>query len=183
MGGSVWRYLTDYQTDVAAALRQLQAEVLASGEFHQVYKDKAEALAAIAARIAACQTGKHAASGLNRHLVELWQTELERVRRLPDDPQTCAQAIKQQRAFCAEAGTHSILDMHGVSPTPAPLHVSPFSAPELRRIFFTEQPNAEQLKTYSRRLPSIDDEWRGYYFTIYRREQPDKLCFYGSSGD
>lgn len=182
MGQTVWRYVTDYQADVGAALRALQNEVFAQRRFHCVYADKPQALASIAGAIASCRVGKHAASGLNQHLVGLWQEELERIRGLPD-PQTPEEAIEQQRLFCAEAGTCSILDMRGVAEHPEMYKVAPFTPAELRRIFRTEKPTWEEVEALAGRLPPISDEWRGYYFTIYKDGQPDKLCFYGSSGD
>lgn len=96
-------------------------------------------------------------------------------------PATIDEALEQS----AEAGTHSILDIHCLSPTPQPGAAIPLSEPQLQTLFGNTQPNKEMIQSAEKngRLIDLCDRWQAVYMTVYEEGQPVKYVFAGVSGD
>ena len=87
-----------------------------------------------------------------------------------------------------ESGTHSILDIQGVSPEPEFGAVCPMPVVRLQELFDTDQPTRKMLeeKQGDEELiedPVVSERWQGIYFTVYRDGRPNEIYFIGTSGD
>lgn len=96
-------------------------------------------------------------------------------------PATIDEALEQS----AEAGTHSILDIHCLSSTPQPGAATPLSEPQLQTLFVTMRPNKEMIQSAEKngRLIDLCDRWQAVYLTVYEEGQPVEYAFAGVSGD
>ncbi|GAA2394721.1 hypothetical protein [Dactylosporangium salmoneum] len=84
------------------------------------------------------------------------------------------------------SGTHSVIDMvNGVSAEPAFATVSPLAPDNLAYTFGTETPTAGQVETelLIGDLRHERDRWVGTYIVSYHDGRPDRIHFFGSSGD
>ncbi len=88
---------------------------------------------------------------------------------------------------CGESGTHSILDINGLSENPEFGKVSRLSDSLLREYFGTNRPTKEDVEETKsllfQKLPSIVGTWGGLYLTVYRGESASEVFIIGMSGD
>jgi len=96
-------------------------------------------------------------------------------------PATIDELLEQ----CAEAGTHSILDIDGVSPAPQPGAATPLSETQLQTLFGTTQPTKAMIQSAEQdgKLYDLCDRWQAVYLTVYEEGQPVEYVFAGVSGD
>jgi hypothetical protein len=99
-------------------------------------------------------------------------------------PQTIDDLLEGQ----GESGTHSILDIQGVSPEPEFGAVCPMPVERLQELFGTDKPTRKMVeeKLGDEELiedPLVSERWQGVYFTVYRDGRPNELYFIGTSGD
>jgi hypothetical protein len=175
MGASVWSYFVPYQADIGAALRHLQEQEFAAGDYHQI------------------------PPYWRGMTFEEWNTPN------PDDPETYTEAelaerfIEYQRwqnmpdpttiaalqEWNGEEGCHSILDMEGVFDQPYGefAKVSPLSDDDLFDLFEDELPTHEMVVAHADEFDEFRDRWEGLYIIVYKDGQPDEICFAGFSGD
>ncbi|WP_339734746.1 hypothetical protein [uncultured Gimesia sp.] len=99
-----------------------------------------------------------------------------------DAPPTTIDELLEQ---CAEAGTHSILDIEGVSPAPELGAATPLSESQLQTLFGTTEPTKTMIQTAEQdgRLHALCDRWQAVYLTVYEDGQPVEYVFAGVSGD
>ena len=90
-------------------------------------------------------------------------------------------------AESGERGTHSILDIERVSPSPTLQAVSPLSTERLQEVFGTDEPTRQMVIVEDMieddELEELNPRWQGTYIIVYKRDKPDLICFVGSSGD
>lgn len=96
-------------------------------------------------------------------------------------PATIDEALEQS----AEAGTHSILDIHCISPTPQPGAATLLSETQLQTLFGTTQPTKEMIQSAEQdgKLNNLCDRWQAVYLTVYEEGKPVEYVFVGVSGD
>ncbi len=83
-----------------------------------------------------------------------------------------------------DSGTHSIIDMLGVSTQPTFQHVSLLSPETLETLIHTARPDRAAVEDKRYFLyERIKKRWYGHYFVVYAGDQPESLCFIGVSGD
>ncbi|MCA9007657.1 MAG: hypothetical protein KDA70_20470 [Planctomycetaceae bacterium] len=95
------------------------------------------------------------------------------------------ESIEAALELSAEVGTHSILDIHHVSPTPQPGAATPLSEDQLQTLFGTIQPTRAMIESadQSGLLHEYCEHWHAVYLTIYEAGQPMEYVFVGKSGD
>lgn len=190
MGATGWSYFAPYQKDANQALQELRRRVFAEGRYegpHEPTDEELEtgklALKTASSLLAArCPDPETTRKQLDALLTRsgVW----EQPRRARPAPKTIKGLLKR----CGENGTHSILDVDRVSPTPAPGAVTPLSRQQLVSIFGTEQPSRSLVEAWSARIDPPDAEplygrWEGIYLIVYQDSQPDGIYFEGCSGD
>ncbi|QDT26908.1 hypothetical protein Enr10x_22200 [Gimesia panareensis] len=96
-------------------------------------------------------------------------------------PQTIDELLEQ----CAEAGTHSLLDIDHLSPTPEPGAATPLSEEDLQTLFGTTTPTKSQVEAVvaEGKLHERCARWQAVYFAVYEEGEPVELVFVGVSGD
>jgi|SRR5579871_5638323 len=95
-------------------------------------------------------------------------------------------SIEELVEALAEEGTHSILDIDHVSECFEYGAVWPLSGEELSMVFGTDMPTVKDVETAQAadKLDSlVPTGGTGRYLTTYRDDQPDKLFFFGATGD
>jgi hypothetical protein len=94
--------------------------------------------------------------------------------------------IKKLLELQGESGTHSILDVGGVSPKPEFGTVSPLPPTKLVELFGSERPSHAQIEraSSSGALEGFTSErWQGIYVVAYHDGSPSEIFFAGCSGD
>ncbi|SDX92737.1 hypothetical protein SAMN05444365_101102 [Micromonospora pattaloongensis] len=82
------------------------------------------------------------------------------------------------------SGTHSIIDMTGVSATSAPHMVAPVPVEELDELFGTRRPAATTVaEAIENSALTGLERWRGRYVIGYDGDVPHAIYFVGYSGD
>jgi hypothetical protein len=97
-------------------------------------------------------------------------------------PSTIEELLEQEREY----GTHSILDINCISPTPRRRAISPFPKELMVDYFRTETPSsAEIYEVYE--FGSLEEfvtkRWKGIYIVSYEDAIPSEIFFAGCSGD
>lgn len=103
---------------------------------------------------------------------------IERIR--AGQPPTSIDAI---RVLADADGTHSILDMAGISEEPIPMMMCPLPVDALERTFGTDQPSPERVEEHRDDLVEFMEGWVGVYVIAYTDGQPTDIYFGGITGD
>ena len=169
MGASGWHYFTPYQEDVGQALEKLRTRVFASGDYYAAWRDGAEI------------TDEELAGrppGLRDALAQLRDEVRERNAGVPE-PTTILEALER----AAEDGTHSILDICGLSDGAG--FATAFPMPEAVTVdrFGAARPTREQIEADKRRRTEGLGRWQCWYAVVYKDGRPDEIYFEGCSGD
>jgi hypothetical protein len=110
--------------------------------------------------------------------------EFQRLQALPEPT-----SIKTLMEWNGEEGTHSILDIDKVTPTPNIGAAAPLSKEELERFFGTYKPTREMIESKEQDLGLFLQQelgrYRGEatYIVVYKDSAPDEIYFTGYSGD
>jgi hypothetical protein len=160
MGASGWNYFVPYHDDIELSLSQLRNQIFKEKKYYQP---------------AAWLLEMHE---LNYFDEDGFDEAVSSVNRIPD-PRTIEELINQ----AAETGTHSILDINGISDQPNILKLSPLTGEEKLQIFGTEYPSIEQAKREIERLQKLRGSWQGVYQTLYVNGKPNQILYAGCSGD
>ncbi|MDR3575703.1 MAG: hypothetical protein P4L50_17725 [Anaerolineaceae bacterium] len=165
MGGSGWSYFVPFQTDINQAFQELKESTFQNGE----YFTELEFL---------------------KGFVEFMQEQLspesisqtqERIAQLQNQPSPSS--IEELLQMNAENGTHSIIDMEGISETPDFGRITPFSPQDLIDLFGTEKPTREMAEEKLDEIGRRCKKWQGIYFTVFQNNLPSEILFIGVSGD
>jgi hypothetical protein len=97
-------------------------------------------------------------------------------------------AREEWRAAQMWSGTHSVIDMDGVSDEPAHLKVTPASEPALRAVFGTLTPSTAAVEAANIGGPhalllNSEHIWAGTAVVSYAGTSPERIFFAGISGD
>ena len=181
VGASEWSYSVAYQPDVAAALNQLRQEVYDRGEYHRAEDLDPRYALTEAEFVATLEPDR--GDGVHEFLIEDWRDAQDDgraalARSSPTDPDSLL-------ASQPESGTHSIIDMCGVSAKPAAMTVSPLTDEQSLTFFGTLTPTTDQVVEWRETFdPSaIRERWQGISVVSYVEGRPDQIHFTGFSGD
>lgn len=175
MGASSWSYFVPYQADIFKALQELREEVFRKGEYYQrppYWKDMTFE-----------ESFPHDLDLTEEDKAD-YLAEFQALQALPEPT-----SIETLLQWNAEDGTHSIIDIKKITPTSDFGAAAPLSAEELKRIFGTEKPTREMIKTKEEDLVVFLQEelgrsrWQGTYIVVYKGNEPVQIYFTGSSGD
>jgi hypothetical protein len=93
-------------------------------------------------------------------------------------------SIEELLELVAEDGTHSILDIEGISPRRMFGAATPLAERHYERVFGSARPTHEQVERRWDRLSDRLDRWQAYYVTVYDATgRPAEYAFIGCSGD
>jgi hypothetical protein len=115
---------------------------------------------------------------------ELDLVERELAHHAPDfDSHPIEDRMEALRARCAEEGTHSVLDVNGISDTPRYGSATPLDGEERKAIFGTTQPTHAQVKEKQDALIQHRRRGMASYVVVYTDGEPTEIAFAGISGD
>jgi hypothetical protein len=169
MGASGWVYFVPYQPDINKALQELREAVFKSGAYYTQ--------AAFVASIDEDEIAKHIPS----EYAELFKATLQKLRSEPQPPKP--NSIAELLEMNGESGTHSIIDINGISSTPDFGMAAPLSQQQLRKFFGTEKPTRSIVEQHADEIQSLRRRWEATYIIIYRDGSPGEIFFTGFSGD
>ncbi len=161
MGASGWTYFVPFQEDIANALRELQEAVFNKGKY---FKPGAFYGAMF--------------EQMPPKLKEMMAPVIEEMQGRGEP-----QSIEELREMNGEDGTHSILDMEGVSATPDFGVLAPLEAGELLDLFGTDKPTRSMIEERAEAVLERRDRWEGTYVIAYKEGVPSEIFFAGFSGD
>jgi hypothetical protein len=174
VGSSSWHYCVDYRPDVAAALEQLRYEVYQYGTFYREPRDADLDLTEEEFRAQLGPADPHD-DGMQEAILADWRNR----RRVP--PPTGPDSLCRAQPH---SGTHSVIDMiNGVSPVPAFAAVSALTDEELLSAFGTTTPDSAAVRDWAEANKGLRPSWFGTYIVGYRDGVPERLHFFGFSGD
>jgi hypothetical protein len=198
MGATGWRYFVPYEADVSAALQRLREDVFNRGDYicgDDITDDETEAvLEKVRPEVEPwVQKIREEAAKLQEPLRTLYLRAAENFkaeimgggsapRKSKGKPKTIEEALEVQ----AESGTHSILDIAGISSEPAFGHIRPFPPEKLVEFFGSQTPSHAEIEE-AHDLGSLEDlvseRWEGIFIIAYRDGLPSEIFFAGCSGD
>ncbi|QDT89202.1 hypothetical protein Pan161_08290 [Gimesia algae] len=211
MAATGWLYSCTYTHDVNFSLQQLRQAVFDRREFtlpgDLIARTDDATLAKAAPRtndlqklLKISQELDQALSGLGLDTVDSEQQTrdvrrlLEQVdkkgfvfaaREALESSSTPPATIDELLAQCAAAGTHSILDIQHISPTPQSGAATSLSDEQLQTLFGTTQPTRAMIQSaeQSGKLHELCERWHAVYLTVYEEGEPVEYVFVGVSGD
>lgn len=199
MGATTWTYFTPYDANTEAALERLREQVFREGRYERFvlssedlayFQDDTEATAPAVPleKQMLQQPGETMAQWAIRVQKLLHQTVAKAAAEeepiSSEKPTTIDELLEEQ----GESGTHSILDIYGISDEPEFGTVSQMPAEELEQIFGTHQPTRKMIEDKAGDYalvehPLVSERWQGVYFAVYHNGNPAELYFIGTSGD
>lgn len=165
MGASGWAYFVPYQVDTNRALQELRKSVFQSGEYYSEAKLLSTTLESMRERVQA-------------EMLQQFQNRLSQLQNQPK-PQTIEELLEMN----GESGTHSILDIDGISKTTSFGKIAPLSPQQLRRLFGSEEPTREKVEKTIVEIQSLCRRWEGVFLCVFQNGLPSEICFVGVSGD
>jgi hypothetical protein len=198
MGATGWSYFVPYEADVSAALQRLREGVFNRRDYvcgDEITDDQREvSLEELQPEVELWVKRLQAeAAKLEEPLRTLYLQGAENFkkevmagspapRKATGQPKTIEEALEVQ----AESGTHSILDIVGVSSEAAFGHVRPFPPEKILEFFGSHTPNHAQIEEaydFGSLEEFVSERWEGIYIIAYRDGSPSEIFFAGCSGD
>lgn len=194
MGATGWSYFVPYEADIPSALQRLREDVFARGDFQYgetVITEKQRKAFLEHVPPDWLQKVREQAEGLEEPMKTAFLQQAERMRdtlaggtpaRRKRKPKTIERLLEVQ----GESGTHSILDIGGISPKPEFGTVSSLPHTKLVELFGSERPSHAQIEraSSSGALEEFTSErWQGIYVVVYHDGSPSEIFFAGCSGD
>jgi hypothetical protein len=163
MGASGWSYFVPYQADINQALQELRQQTFDSGRYYKP--------AEFYERISSVQPDE-----LRAYLDD----KVNALRALAK-PRTIDELVAQN----GEDGTHSIIDITGISLEPGFGTASPLAEQQLLDLFGTLQPSQAMIiqQLSPDMLPKLRRRWQALYIITFDAGQPQEIFFCGFSGD
>ncbi len=198
MGASGWSYFVPYEADIETALQRLRKDVFDRGEYvygTDITEDQLDALLKDARvemdewKRRAGETARTLPEPLRTYYRQGAEEVEERIMsgRFPHaGPKIMPKTIEQLLEFQAEEGTHSILDIVGISKESQFGNISPFPRAELIEYFGSETPSHAEIQAAydSGSLEDfVHERWQGIYLIAYQDGVPSEIFFAGCSGD
>jgi hypothetical protein len=165
MTSTAWGYLVPYQEDIQLALSTIQQEVFQRGEFFTELGD-------LLAFLKSEQTQYASLEKIEQIKARINVLEQEPI------PVTIPALIQKS----GEVGTHSIIDMQGISNEPKENHISPLTDGEIEEYFGHKQPTLSMLEQNNNNILNLCEQWQGRYLLVYENERPVDIFFIGISG-
>jgi hypothetical protein len=198
MGATGWSDFVPYEADVSAALQRLRDDVFNRGDY--IYGDgipddqRKAILEEVQPEMETwMQKVREEAAKLQEPLRTLYLQNAEKFKAeimgggpAPRKPKRKPKTIDEVLEFQAESGTHSILDMVGISSEPEFGHVRPFPRERLVEFFGSETPShaeIEEAHDFGSLGDFVSERWEGIYIIAYRDGSPSEIFFAGCSGD
>jgi hypothetical protein len=166
MGASGWSYFVPYQPDIQAALDALRQQVFEAGAYYKPGDFMSFGF----------ESG--AFDNLPNEMREAFRKRIEDERSQPP-PATIEELFERN----GESGTHSILDITGVTSSPDFGTASPLTQDKLVELFATERPNRSMVEAKIDEVMNLRRRWEATYIIIYKNDKPDEIFFTGFSGD
>jgi hypothetical protein len=104
----------------------------------------------------------------------------------PSDSRPKPATIKELQERVGKSGTHSILDMTCISPTPKRKAISPLPESSLKEYFGSMTPapsDVQEIYDFGSLEKFVTKRWRGIYIVAYFEGEPSDIFFAGCSGD
>lgn len=166
MTSTAWGYLVPYQENIEQALSEIQQDIFQRGAFFTELGD-------LLAFIRSEQIQHLSQENIEQIKVRINQLEQEPI------PVTIPALIQQN----GDAGTHSIIDMQGISDEPKEHHISPLPDEEVIKYFGHHQPTLAMLEQNNNNILNLCELWQGRYLLVYENEKPIDIFFIGISGN
>jgi len=166
VGASGWQYFVPYQSDITRALHELREQVFQSGKYYKreaFWQNTAES-----------EYDNEPDEELRQELIE-WLRTMKAMK----EPTT----IEELFLWNEEDGTHSILDIKGVSTQPDFGTISPLSQDELMLFFGTHKPTRAMVEQKAVEIMQLRKRWQGTYVIVYKDGLPNEIFITGFSGD
>src|ERR1039458_1652383 len=190
MGATGWSYFVPYEADVSAALQRLREDVFARGDY--IYGDditddqRKSILEKVRPELDPwMQKVREQAATLQEpfktkylEMAEGIKGELTGGGSAPRKPKRRPKTIEKVLEFQAESGTHSILDIVGISPEPKFGHIRPFPRTKLVECFGSETPShveIEEAHSFGSLEKFAPERWQGIYIIAYRDGSPSEI--------
>ncbi|HEX8325445.1 MAG TPA: hypothetical protein VF595_16195 [Tepidisphaeraceae bacterium] len=207
MGASGWSYFIKYERDASRALIALQQRVFNRCEYGQTDFSRT-----IASQILEETEEKVLIRDVKLYVVAKWaeaasRGEIEPGTSMPEVQITSAltaefrrernrhlqtwlgkqnpkfSSIEAVKTHFGEAGTHSIIDISGISAKPAPFHASPLPIEDIVRIFGNSKPTRPSIESTLLPLNSTVASWHAWYMPVWTGSKKSHYYFEGASGD
>lgn len=163
MGASGWHYFVPYQSDIKVALYQLRKKVFNDGDYYKPAQFYSRLLNDIGDQ-------------LEPEVIDGLKKTIEEYKSRPE-PQTIEDLIELN----AEAGTHSIIDMHDIGIEPDFGVLSPIPDNLLLEVLGASRPDRALVE---RKLGELGMSIKAnHYFIVFDGNTPSEICFIGFSGD
>lgn len=198
MGATGWSYFVPYEADISAAFKRLREDVFARGDYvygDGVTEDQRKAILEEARPEMDpwMQKVREEAAKLQEPFKTKYVEMAERIKgeimgggSAPRKPTRKPKTIEKLLELQAENGTHSILDIVGISLEPKLGTISPFPRTKLIEVFGSEAPSHAQIEQalHSGSLEEfLSERWQGIYVVVHRDGFPSEIFFAGCSGD
>jgi hypothetical protein len=179
MGASCWAYFVAYQSDVGKALQELRQEEFRKGKYYRVGV-RSELIAELENTLRRPDLDPN--PEIHAYLQREYRAHLKRLKSLPE-PTTVEERIEELIVVNDDSGTHSIIDIHGISSTPRFGMAAPLPRSDLVDLFGTDKPTRSMVEGLQDRLVSLRSRWMGTYVVVFKDGVPDEIYFAGNSGD
>ena len=187
-----------YEADISAALRRLREDVFARGDY--VFGDGItdDQRKAILEKMQPeldpwMQKVREQAATLSEPIKTQYlemcgriKGEIMGVSKPSQKPKRKPKTIEKLLEIQAESGTHSILDIAGISSEPQFGSISPFPRTKLVEFFGSETPSHDEIEEVHDSgsfEEFVSERWQGIYIIAYRDGSPSEIFFAGCSGD
>jgi hypothetical protein len=175
MGASDWNYFAPYQKNISKALQELREAVFQRGQYYQrpPYWQNMT-----------FEEFLPPDPDLTEEDKADYLAEFQKLQTLPEPT-----SIETLIQWNAEDGTHSIIDIDEIAPTPSFGTAAPLSNEALERFFGTDKPTREMIESQASDLGVFLQQemgrsrWEGTYIVVYKDSEPDEIYFTGYSGD
>ena len=167
MGASSWSYFVPFQDDVNEALQELRRNVFQNDEYYTEAKFLTSML-----------NEKGVRERLSPESIQRFQDRMMQLRDQP--PPSTIQELMQ---INGDSGTHSIIDIQGVSERPEFRKISPLPSQILVKLFGTERPIREIVEQKISEIQVLCGTWQGVYVIVFQNDLPSEILFTGVSGD
>ena len=176
MGASGWDYFVPYKPDIVKALQDLTEEVFQQGNYQKPHLS------------AEYFRGWLADFDNEEGFIEFFGSEdaqiLKRFAALPETAIPEPKTIRELMVASGENGTHSVIDISEISPTPEPGAIAPLSTQQLMELFGTQAPERNLIESAASEIHElIQARWEGIYIVVYKDGSPNEIYFAGCSGD